>query len=120
MENLEQQASVLFGAKEYAKALEIYLILLQGNRKSEKYAISCGNCCDALNNKEKAIEYYEEALKYNRHSEAALLNLSTIFYELKNFDKSLSYAQRVLDINPKNVSAIQICARFGVCKEIHK
>ena len=87
MENLEHQASVLFGEKEYQKALEIYQLLLQGNPKVEKYAIACGNCFDSLGNKEKAIELYTQALKLNKNSEAALLNLSTINYEIGEYDK---------------------------------
>ena len=66
MENLEQQASVLFAKKEYEKALEIYTLLFQGNPKNENYAIFCGNCHDSLGNKEKAAEFYENALKINK------------------------------------------------------
>ena len=67
MENLEQQASVFFGQKEYAKALEIYTLLSNGNPKNEEYAVSCGNCYDAMGEKDKALECYEQALKLNRN-----------------------------------------------------
>lgn len=116
MENLEHQASVYFGTKEYAKALEIYQLLFQGNPKNESYAIACGICNDSLGNKSKAAEYYTEALKINRKSEAALLNLSTTFYELKDFEKCKEYAGRVLDINPQNVSAWQNLANVAFCE----
>jgi tetratricopeptide (TPR) repeat protein len=61
LENLEHQASVLFGEKEFAKALEIYQLLLQGNPKNEQYLIASGNCYDALGQKDKAIELYKRA-----------------------------------------------------------
>lgn len=116
MENLEHQAAVLFGEKEYAKALEIYQLLFQGNPKNENYAVSCGNCCDALGNKEEAISYYNEALKINRNSEAAILNLSTICYEMNEFDKSEEYARKVLNLNNKNIAAWQNLANLAFCK----
>ncbi len=116
MENLEHQASVLFGEKEFAKALEIYQLLLQGNPKHEYYLISCGNCYDALGQKDKAIEFYEKTLKLNKESEAALLNLSTIYYELKKFDESGEYAQQVLKRNPNNVAAWQNMANVAYCQ----
>ena len=94
MENLEHQAATLFSQKEYDKALEIYTLLLMGNNKNENYAISCGNCYDAVGNKEKAVEFYNEALKINKNSESAMLNLSTIYYELKDYEKAISYAKR--------------------------
>lgn len=115
MENLERQASTFFGNKEFAKALEIYQLLFQGNPKNESYAIACGICNDSLGNKDLAAEYYHEALRINRKSEAALLNLSTTYYELKNFEKCEEYAQRVLDINPKNASAWQNLANIAFC-----
>lgn len=115
MENLEHQASVFFGDKEFSKALEIYLLLFQGNPKNESYAISCGNCYDALGDKDKAIEYYLDAVKINRKSEAALLNLSTIYYELSDFDKSAEYARRCLDISEKNSAAWQNLANIAFC-----
>ena len=117
MENLEHQASVYFGNREYAKALEIYQLLFQGNPKSESYAIACGICNDSLGDKDKAAQYYMEALKINRKSEAALLNLSTTFYELKDFEKCEDYARRVLDINPQNASAWQNLANIAFCEE---
>ena len=115
MENLEHQASLLFGEKEYAKALEIYQLLLQGNPKNEKYAISCGNCYDALGDKETACKYYLEAYKINRNSEAAILNLSTICYELKDFDSAVEYARKVININKKNIAAWQNLANIAFC-----
>ena len=96
MENLEHQASVLFGEKQFQRALEIYQLLLQGNPKIEKYAIACGNCYDSLGDKEKALEFYTHALKLNKNSEAALLNLSTINYEIGEYDKSSEFAQKPL------------------------
>ena len=115
VENLEHQASVLFGEKEYAKALELYQLLLQGKPKSEKYLIACGNCYDGLDDKDKAVEMYYEALKTNKNSEAGLLNLSTIFYELKDYRQAANYAQQVLNINANNVAAWQNLANVGFC-----
>ncbi len=115
MENLEHQASLLFGEKEYAKALEIYQLLLRGNPKNEKYAISCGNCFDALEDKEAAVAYYLEAYRINRNSEAAALNLSTIYYELKDFDHAREYAHKVLNLNKKNIAAWQNLANIAFC-----
>ena len=115
MENLEHQASLLFGEKEYAKALELYLLLLQSNPKNEKYAIACGNCYDTLGDKENAAAYYQDALKINRNSEAALLNLSTIYYELKDYERSRDYADRVLELDDKNVAAWQNLANIAFC-----
>lgn len=115
MENLEHQASAFFGDKEYKKALEIYQLLYQGNLKNESYAISCGNCYDALGDKNKAIDYYLDALKINRKSEAALLNLSTIYYELKDFDKSKNYAMKVIELNKTNSAAWQNLANIAFC-----
>ena len=115
MENLEHQASLLFGEKEYAKALEIYQLLLQGNPKNEKYAISCGNCYDALEDKETAAAYYQEAYKINRNSEAAILNLSTIYYEIKDYARSAEYANKALALNPKNIAAWQNLANIAFC-----
>ncbi|MBR1398685.1 MAG: tetratricopeptide repeat protein [Alphaproteobacteria bacterium] len=116
MENLEQQASVLFAKKEYEKALEIYTLLFQGNPKNENYAIFCGNCHDSLGNKEKAAEFYENALKINKKSETALLNMSTINYEIGNYDEAEDYAQQVLKINPKNVAAWQNLGNISFCR----
>ena len=116
MENLEHQASLLYSQKEYAKALEIYTLLLQSNSKSENYALSCGNCYDALGNKNKAIELYNDALRINRNSEGAYLNLSTIYYELKDFQLAEDYARRVLKINDKNVAAWQNLANIAFCR----
>lgn len=116
MENLEHQASLLFGKKEYDKAYEIYYLLFQGNPKNEKYAIFCGNCSDAMGQKEKAVEFYNNALKINKNSEAALLNLSTIYYELKKYDISAEYAQQLLKFSPKNVAAWQNLANIAFCK----
>lgn len=115
MENLEQQASVFFGQKEYAKALEIYTLLSNGNPKNEEYIVSCGNCYDAMGEKDKALECYEQALKLNRNSESALLNISTLHYELGNYDYSAEMAQKVLKINPKNVSALQNLGNIAFC-----
>ncbi|MBO6281431.1 MAG: tetratricopeptide repeat protein [Alphaproteobacteria bacterium] len=115
MENLEQQAATLFSQKEYGKALEIYTLLLMGNGKNENYAISCGNCHDALGNKEKAVEMYNEALKINKNSESAILNLSTIYYELKDYEKAVSYANKALKLNPNNVAAWQNLANIAFC-----
>lgn len=115
MENLEHQASVLFGEKEFAKALEIYQLLLQGNPKNEYYLIACGNCYDALGQKEQAIEFYEKTLKLNKESEAALLNLSTIYYEMRKLEESGEYAQQVLKRNPNNVAAWQNLANVAYC-----
>lgn len=115
MENLEHQASTLFAAKEFAKALEIYQLLFKGNPQNEQYAIACGNCYDATGNKEDAVYCYREALRINRCSEAALLNLSTIYYELKKYDLSEEYALKVLKINDKNVAAWQNLANIAFC-----
>ena len=115
MENLEHQAAVLFSQKEYDKALEIYTLLFMGNNKNENYAISCGNCYDALGNKEKAVEYYNEALKLNKNSESAILNLSTIYYELKDYEKAVNYANKVLKLNENNVAAWQNLANIAFC-----
>lgn len=115
MENLEHQASILFGEKEYAKALELYQLLLQNKPKSEKYLIACGNCFDGMGDKDKAIEMYFEALKINKNSEAGLLNLSTIFYELKDYRQAANYAGQVLNINANNVAAWQNLANVGFC-----
>lgn len=115
MENLERQASLLFGNKEYDKAYEIYYLLFQGEPKNEKYAVFCGNCCDALGNKEKAIEFYNSALKINKRSEAALLNLSTIYYELKQYDTAADYAHQLLKLAPNNVAAWQNLANIAFC-----
>ena len=116
MENLEQQASALFGEREYAKALEIYLLLLQGNPKNEKYAISCGNCYDALGDKETAVSYYLEANKINRNSEAAIINLSTISYELQDYESAEEYARKALSLNEKNIAAWQNLANIAFCQ----
>ena len=116
VENLEHQASTLFGEKEYEKALEIYQLLLNGNPGNEKYAISCGNCFDALGDRETAATYYLEAHKINRNSEAALLNLSTIYYELKDYDNSIAYAKKVLALNEKNIAAWQNLANIAFCQ----
>ena len=115
MENLEHQASLLFGEKEYAKALEIYQLLLRDNPKNEKYAISCGNCFDALGDKEAAVAYYLEAYRTNHNSEAAALNLSTTYYELKDFDHAREYAHKVLNLNKKNIAAWQNLANIAFC-----
>lgn len=115
VENLEHQAALLFGEKEYAKALEIYLLLFQSNPKNEKYAIACGNCYDAIGDKETAVGYYADALRINRNSEAAMLNLSTIYYELKDYDRSTEYADKVLSLNEKNVAAWQNLANIAFC-----
>lgn len=115
MENLEHQAAVLFGEKEYAKACEIYQLLLQSNPKNEGYLIACGNCYDALGDKEKAIDCYCSALKTNKDSEAALLNLSTIYYELKDLPQAENYAQAVLKLNPNNMAAWQNLANVAYC-----
>ena len=115
VENLEQQASVFFGKKEYKKALEIYMLLTKENPKNEEYFISCGNCHDALGDKQAALECYEQALKLNRHSENALLNLSTISYELKDYDKAAELSEKVLKINPKNIAALQNLGNIAYC-----
>jgi predicted TPR repeat methyltransferase len=115
VENLEQQASTLFGEREYAKALEIYQLLLQGNPKNEKYAISCGNCYDALGDKETAVSYYLEAHKINRNSEAAIINLSTISYELQDYESAEEYARKALSLNEKNIAAWQNLANISFC-----
>jgi predicted TPR repeat methyltransferase len=115
VENLEHQAAVLFGEKEYKKALEIYLLLHQGNPKTEKYAVLCGNCYDAIGEKQKAMDYYSNALKINRNSETAIINLSTINYELGSYDKSAHYARNVLKINPQNISAWMNLANIAFC-----
>ena len=115
LENLEHQASVLFGEKEFAKALEIYQLLLQGNPKNEQYLIASGNCYDALGQKDKAIELYEATLKHNKDSEAALLNLSTIYYELRQYQTAGEYAEKVLKINANNVAAWQNLANVAFC-----
>ena len=117
MENLENQASTLFGEKEYAKALELYLLMLQGHPKNEKYAISCGNCYDAIGDKDTAVKYYHDALKINKNSEAAMLNLSTIYYELKDFERSAEYARKVLAQNERNIAAWQNLANIAFCNE---
>lgn len=116
MENLEHQASVLFGEKEFQKALEIYQLLFQSNPKVEKYAIACGNCLDALGDKEKAVEFYSQAYKLNKNSEAALLNLSTINYEIGEYDKSAEFAEKVLAQNPNNIAAFQNLANIAFCR----
>ena len=116
MENLEKQASTLFGEKEYEKALEIYLLLFKDSPKNEYYAVSCGNCYDALGNKNTAIDYYNTALKINRNSESAILNLSTIYYEIKEYQRSEDYACRVLKINSNNVAAWQNLANIAFCQ----
>lgn len=116
MENLEQQASVLFGEKEYQRAMEIYQVLLENNPKAEKYVISIGNCYDALGNKEKALEYYQQALKLNKGSEAASLNLSTLHYELGNYKEASEYARQTLKINEKNMAALQNLANIAFCQ----
>lgn len=116
MENLEHQASVLFGEKQFQRALEIYQLLLQGNPKVEKYAIACGNCYDSLGDKEKAIELYTHALKLNKNSEAALLNLSTINYEIGEYDKSADFANKTLNLNPNNMAAWQNLANIAFCR----
>ncbi len=115
MENLEHQAAILFGEKEYEKALELYQLLSQGNPKNEKYLIACGNCYDGMGDKDKAIEYYTETLKLNKDSEPGLLNLSTIFYELKDFRQCANYAKKVLSVNANNISAWQNLANVGFC-----
>lgn len=116
VENLEHQASVLFGEKQFQRALEIYQLLLQGNPKVEKYAIACGNCYDSLGDKEKALEFYTHALKLNKNSEAALLNLSTINYEIGEYDKSSEFAQKALNLNPNNMTAWQNLANIAFCR----
>lgn len=115
MENLERQALVLFNEKEYEKALEIYILLFKGNPKVENYAISCGNCYDALGDKQQAINFYNYALKINRHSEAAKLNLSTIFYEIGDYKKAESYAKDILKSNQNNIMAWQNLANIAYC-----
>lgn len=115
MENLEQQASLLFGKKEYEKALEIYTLLSRGDPKNEEYLVSCGNCHDALGNKEAALEFYEQALKLNRRCESALLNISTINYEMGNYAYSAEMAEKVLKINPKNIAALQNLGNVAYC-----
>ncbi len=115
MENLEQQASVLFGKKEYEKALEIYTILSKNEPKNEEYIVNCGNCYDALGNKNTALECYEKALKINRNSESALLNISTINYELGNYIDSAKGAEKVLKINPENIAALQNLGNISYC-----
>ena len=115
MENLEHQASMLFGEKEYAKALELYMLMLRSYPKNEKYAISCGNCYDALGDKNAAVKYYHDALKINKNSEAAMLNLSTIYYELKDYDRSYEFAHKVLAHNQHNVAAWQNLANIAFC-----
>ncbi|MBR3501484.1 MAG: tetratricopeptide repeat protein [Alphaproteobacteria bacterium] len=115
MENLEQQASILFGKKEYEKALEIYTLLSKGEPKNEEYVVNCGNCFDALGDKTAALECYEKALKMNRNSESALLNISTINYETGNYDFSREMAEKVLKINPKNVAAMQNLGNIAYC-----
>jgi len=115
VENLEQQASVFFGKKEYEKALEIYTLLSKGNPKNEEYLISCGNCYDSLGNKEAAQEFYDKALKVNRNSESALLNLSTLNYELKKYEESADLAEKVLKINHKNIAALQNLGNIAYC-----
>ena len=116
VENLEHQASILLGEKEYGQALEIYLLLLKGNPENEGYAIACGNCYDAMGNKEKALEYYKKALSIDRHSEAAYLNLSTILYELNDYESAAEYAEKVLKINEKNIAAWQNLANVAFCQ----
>ena len=115
LENLEQQASVLFGKKEYEKALEIYTLLSKGAPKNEDYLINCGNCYDALGNKETALRFYDQALKINKYSESALLNISTINYEIGNYDISVDMAKKVLKINPKNIAALQNLGNVEYC-----
>lgn len=116
MENLEHQASVLFAKKEYEKALEIYTLLFQGHPKEENYAVFCGNCYDALGDKEQAMSFYQTALKINKKSATALLNISTINYELKNFEDAQSYAHQVLKLDPQNSAALQNLANIAFCR----
>ncbi len=117
MKNLEHQASVFYGEKQYQKALEIYKLLLQNNPKAERFAIACGNCLDALGDKYQALSAYEQALKINRLSVPALLNLSTINYELGEYEASENYANSALKLDSHNVASWQNLANIAFCRE---
>lgn len=115
VENLEHKAAALFGKKEFAQALELYQLMLQGQPKNEKYLIACGNCYDSLGDKDKAVAFYFDAVKQNKNSEAGLLNLSTVFYELKDYHQAANYAHQVLKINANNIAAWQNLANVSFC-----
>lgn len=73
--NTFDEANKLYTAKQFDKALQIYLNLVELNHPSANLYFNIGNCYYRLNELGYAILYYEKAYKLNPDDESIQKNL---------------------------------------------
>ena len=106
LSNLEETARNYYQNGEYAQALSVWLELLHNFPKRDDYLLSCGNCFDALGNKNAAAKYYLKAHKANKKSLPALTNLATACYETDNLQAAEKYSRQALRLDAENLPAL--------------
>ena len=115
MEILEKQADQLFEEKKYPEALDIYLSLAKKYPKTEKYSIYCGNCFDAIGQKDEAIRYYKKASKLNPVSVTSIIALANLYYNNEDYIMAAKFAKNALKRSPENISAFLILGNSAYC-----
>ncbi len=115
MSSLEQQAAALYNEKKYPEALDIYLSLLKKSPKTEKYSVFCGNCFDALGNRDQAIRYYKKATRLNPVSITSLVALANVYYDRGDYENSAKFCRKILKTDSCNSSALLTLGNIDYC-----
>jgi predicted TPR repeat methyltransferase len=100
-ETLQNLASIHIRQKNFAKALEYCLRLLEVAPIFEVY-YNIGTTYIALNKYGDALQYFLAALKIDPNNFATLNNLGAIYLKLEDHKKASSYYKMALEIDPTN------------------
>ena len=85
--------------KEFARALDIFLNLLNKEKNNPKINFYLGLIYSELQDFKKSISYYEECLKLNPKSINALFNLATVKQNIGKIDQAKKIYLKLIDIN---------------------
>lgn len=102
-EALNIKGSSFFLLKEYHKALETYLELINYDlsEESETY-FNIGKCYECLNDSLNATVYYLKSYESDKNNIKALINLGRLFLQLHDFEMSYHYLYMAMKIDKED------------------
>ena len=89
-------------ARNYEKAIEEFLTVIQHNRESAEAHFHLGLAYFMLENYEKAIDAYKMAMTCEPGEAAVYINLAATYRMLKRYDEAIQVYERAVQIIPNN------------------
>uniref|UniRef100_UPI004047EA91 tetratricopeptide repeat protein n=1 Tax=Aliarcobacter sp. TaxID=2321116 RepID=UPI004047EA91 len=105
IEVLKKEAYELYSFKEYEKAKNKYLEILQINPNNIEANLNLGVINRTLGNTQEAIKHYIEVIKNDPKNKIVYNNIGNAFKEVKNYKMAIKAYSDSLKVNPNDFNA---------------